>query len=87
MAWELEAMRIRKGVGRLNGAAPACAGCHRTLLPGEQLHRFETGRLLCALCLAKRPAHKPGPVSSERIRVTDRRLRVTRQATSGHTAQ
>lgn len=87
MAWELETIWIRKGVSQLNGGTPACAGCHRTLLPGEQLHRFETGRLLCALCLAKRPAHKPGPVSSEQIRVTDRRLRVTRHAPTGHTAQ
>ncbi len=80
MAHELETMLIRKGIGQLGAGTAVCAGCHRTLLSGEQLHRFETGRVLCALCVAKRPAHKPGPVSSEQIRVTDRRLRVTRNS-------
>jgi hypothetical protein len=76
MAREMEPILIRRGIGQLTSGTPKCAGCHRTLLSGEQLHRFETGRLLCQLCLAKLPAHKPRPVSSEQIRVTDRRLRI-----------
>jgi hypothetical protein len=78
MAREIEAMLIRKGIGEMSAARTSCSACRRTPLPGEALHHFETGRLLCDLCLAERPAHKPGPVSSERILVTDRMLRVTR---------
>lgn len=71
-------MLIRKGIGQLSAARISCSACNRTPLPGEQLHRFETGRTLCDLCLPQRPAHKPGPVSSEQVLVTERSIRVTR---------
>jgi hypothetical protein len=77
-AKEIEGMLIKKGIGQLSAARISCSDCNRTPLPGEQLHRFETGRLLCDLCLSRRPAHKPGPVSSEQVRVTRRPIRVAR---------
>jgi len=77
---ELETLLIRRGIGQLSATRHNCSECSRTVLPGERLHRFETGRQLCELCLAHRPAHKPGPVSSERVLVTERMLRVARTA-------
>jgi hypothetical protein len=75
---EIEGMLIRKGIGQLSAARISCSSCNRTPLPGEKLHRFETGRTLCDLCLPQRPAHKPGPISSEQVLVTERSIRITR---------
>jgi hypothetical protein len=75
---QIDSLFMRKGIGRLSATRVGCSGCSRTLLPGERIHRFETGRELCELCLARLPAHKPGPVSSERVLVTERMLRIAR---------
>jgi hypothetical protein len=76
MAGELESMLIRKGVGQMSAERHSCARCSRTPLPGEQMHRFDSGRLLCDLCMAETPKGRGEPVASERVHVTDRALRV-----------
>lgn len=78
VAGEFEAMMIRKGIGELRAARTSCTRCRRTPLPGEQLHHFESGRLLCDLCLAALPVDQRLPMSSERIRAGARLVRVAR---------
>jgi len=79
MAGEFEAMMIRKRIGELHAARTSCTRCRRTPLPGEQLHRFESGRVLCDLCLARLPIDQRLPMSSVRIRVSERLVRVARR--------
>jgi hypothetical protein len=80
MAGELESMLIRKGIDEMSASRHSCSRCLRTPLPGERLHRFESGRLLCDLCLARLPKDQRSPISSERIRVGARLLRIARPA-------
>jgi len=56
---------LRRSVGALAAERTCCAGCGRTPLVGETIHRYEDGRDLCALC---RPREREAPARSEAVR-------------------
>jgi hypothetical protein len=71
---DFESALIRKGVGAMRTARHVCSRCRRTPLTGERLHRFESGRELCDLCLAALPPGQGEPVASERVHASERPL-------------
>lgn len=80
MSSDLEIVLIRKGIGQMSAARHTCSRCSRTPLVGERLHRFESGRLLCELCLVHLPEEQRHDARPEQIRATSRVLRIARPA-------
>jgi hypothetical protein len=68
-----ELMMLRKGLGSRERHRPLCSRCGRTPLIGEYQYRLESDELLCGLCLSELPELDRAPVSSERVRATERR--------------
>ena len=77
---DLSAMLIRRCLGSTGPGAEACGDCRRTPLPGERLHRLETGGVLCDLCFAALPEERRLAVSSERVHASERPLSVVPMA-------
>jgi hypothetical protein len=75
MEGDLANALLRKGVGELTAHRASCAACHRSPLPGEQVHEMESGRSLCSLCLGGRT-----PVSSCMVHAAEKRLVVVPMA-------
>jgi hypothetical protein len=73
---DLGCLILRKSVKALADDRPRCRGCRRTPLVGERLHEMQTGRVLCALCVAALPEDRREPVRSELVHATDRHLAV-----------
>ena len=80
MARDLAAILLRKGVRRAQDDLLRCDDCRRTPLTGELLHVLEDDRVLCSLCLARVPQDQRAELSSRRVRASERRLAVVRQA-------
>jgi len=57
-----------------------CEHCRRTPLIGEVVHLLESGRQVCTLCIGRTPAKHGEPVSSKRVRATERPLAVVARA-------
>jgi ribosomal protein S27AE len=68
-----ELIMLRKGLGSMERDRPLCSRCGRSPLIGEYLHRLESSDLLCGLCLSELPEVDRAPVSSERVRASERR--------------
>lgn len=69
---DLEAARLQNSIRSMESHRPRCSGCRRTPLVGEYLHRLESDRLLCGLCLSRLPEADRGALRSERVRAPDR---------------
>lgn len=77
---DLESIMLRKSIGSMESDRPICSRCRRTPLVGEFLHRLESGRRLCGLCLAGLPDVDPAPVTSERVQAAERSIAVAKRA-------
>jgi hypothetical protein len=77
MAREIASILLRNSLGSLHSDRARCSSCLRTPLIGEHMHTLDSGRLVCSLCLSKAGAE---PVSSERVRATDKKLAVVPRA-------
>ncbi len=76
----MDSMLLRSFIGALPATAARCAGCRRTPLAGEIVHRLESGRLVCELCFAALPAGDRQATGSERVHASERRLAVVPKA-------
>ena len=77
---DMDALLVRSFIGALPSTAASCAGCRRTPLAGEIVHKLDSGRLMCELCFAALPADRRLAVSSERVPAGERRLSVVPKA-------
>jgi hypothetical protein len=77
---DLESIMLRKSIGSMESDRPICAGCQRTPLVGEFLHRLEAGQLVCGLCLAEMPESERASIESERVHAAERSIPVARRA-------
>jgi hypothetical protein len=77
---DMDSLLVRSFIGALSATAASCAGCGRTPLAGETMHRLDSGRLVCELCFAALPAERRFSVSSERVHASERRLSVVPKA-------
>ena len=50
---ELARRILRKSIGSMRDQWLHCSKCRRTPVPGEFVHRLESERIVCSLCLAK----------------------------------
>jgi hypothetical protein len=80
MARDLASQLLRKSLGAMAGERPCCSRCRRTPLPGELVHEFERGHLLCTLCVARLPESEREPLRSERVHAAERKLAVMPRA-------
>jgi hypothetical protein len=77
---ELASLILRRSLHALAHDRSSCSRCHRTPVPGELMHVFESDTALCSLCLARLPEAERSPLHSERVHVTDRRLAIVSRA-------
>ncbi len=57
-----------------------CSSCRRTPVPGEFVHRLDSGRVVCSLCLAKvSPSKREGAVA-DRVHAAERHVSAARRA-------
>lgn len=77
---DMDSLLVRSFIGALSATAVTCAGCRRTPLAGETVHRLDSGRLVCELCFAALPAERRLSVSRERVHASERRLSVVPKA-------
>ncbi|HEY7632196.1 MAG TPA: hypothetical protein VH817_15930 [Thermoleophilaceae bacterium] len=77
---ELASLILRRSLRALGSDRTSCSRCHRTPVPGELMHVFESDATLCSLCLARLPETERSPVRTERVHVTDRRISVVPRA-------
>jgi hypothetical protein len=77
---DISPILIRICLGAADSGAPSCSQCRRTPLAGERIHRLDSGKLLCDLCLAALPEERQTPVRSDRVGATERRLAVAPRA-------
>jgi hypothetical protein len=80
MARDLASRLLKKSLGAMAGERSCCSHCRRSPLPGELMHVFERGRMLCTLCVAKLPDDKREPLRSERVHAAERKLAVMPRA-------
>ena len=80
MGVELASLILRRSLGAVGSGRDSCSRCHRTPVAGELMHTFESGSVLCSLCLAGLPEAERSPLRSERVHVSDRRLSVVPKA-------
>ena len=80
MAREIASILLRNSLGSLHSDLAQCSGCRRTPLIGELMHTLDSGRVVCSLCLGPADAREGEPVSSERVRATDKKLAVVPRA-------
>ena len=74
-------MRIlKKSIGDIRSHCAHCGACGRTPVPGEFIHRLESGRAVCSLCLAKVPASKRAGAVPERVHASERHLAIAPRA-------
>jgi hypothetical protein len=76
----LQSIMLRKSIGSMESDRTTCSRCRRTPLVGEFLHRLESDQHVCGLCLARLPEIEQAPLSSERMRASERGLAVGRRA-------
>lgn len=57
-----------------------CSSCRRTPVPGEFVHRLESQRVVCSLCLANVPAAERDSAEPERVHAAERHLSVAPRA-------
>ena len=57
-----------------------CSSCRRTPVPGEFVHRLESERVVCSLCLAHVPATQREHAEAERVHASERHLSVAPRA-------
>jgi hypothetical protein len=57
-----------------------CNSCHRTPVPGEFIHRLESDRVVCSLCLGKVRAPQRDRAVEERVHAGERHLAVVPRA-------
>ena len=68
---------LRKSIGSMADDRATCVRCARTPLVGELMHRLESGRFVCGLCLKELPhAEREEALTSERMPAGERSLRV-----------
>jgi hypothetical protein len=77
---DMDSLLVRSFIGALPATAARCAGCMRTPLAGETVHRLEPGGLMCALCFAALPHGRRQAASSERVHASERPLAVAPKA-------
>jgi hypothetical protein len=76
---DLELALLRRSLAGLSHESDRCGACARTMLIGERVYEYESGRVLCELC-RDRDRHDPadshtlhGPAFGHTVRVLDRR--------------
>jgi len=57
-----------------------CSKCRRTPVPGEFIHRLESERIVCSLCLAKVSPSQRESATPERVHAGERQVSVARRA-------
>ncbi len=57
-----------------------CSSCRRTPVPGEFVHRLESERVVCSLCLAKVRASQRANAVAERVHAGERHVSVAPRA-------
>jgi hypothetical protein len=77
---ELASLILRRSLGAAGHNRESCSHCRRTPVAGELMHTFESGKVMCSLCVAGLPEAERSPLSSERVHVADRRLAVMPKA-------
>jgi hypothetical protein len=70
---ELASIILRRSLRALGSDRSSCDRCRRTPVAGELLHLFESGRVLCSLCVARLPESERPP-RTERVHVGERRI-------------
>ena len=60
--------------------SPHCSSCRRTPVPGEFVHRLESERVVCSLCLAKVRASQRENAVAERVHAGERHVSAARRA-------
>jgi len=77
---ELASLILRRSLGAVGHNCESCSRCRRTPVAGELMHTFESGKVMCSLCVAGLPEAERSPLRSERVHVADRRLAVVPKA-------
>ena len=77
---ELARRILKKSIGEMRSQCAHCSACRRTPLPGEFVHRLESGRSVCSLCLVKVPASERAAAVPERVHASERHLAVAPRA-------
>lgn len=76
---ELELALMRRSLAGLAESIERCGRCHRTMLIGERVYEYASGRAVCALCRDRERAAPEqthlvhGPEFGHTIRVVDHR--------------
>jgi len=76
---ELELALLRRGLHGLSATCERCGRCHRSLLVGERVFEYASGKALCELCAGRErtsPADSHmvhGPEFGHTMRIVDRR--------------
>ena len=60
--------------------ATHCGACRRTPVPGEFVHRLESGPTVCSLCLAKLTAVERDGAQAQRVHASERHVAVAPRA-------
>jgi hypothetical protein len=77
---ELASLILRRSLGAVGHNRDSCSSCHRIPVAGELMHTFESGKVLCSLCVASLPEAERSPLRSDRVHVADLRLAVVPRA-------
>lgn len=71
---------LRKSIVSLREQYVHCSSCRRTPVPGEFVHRLESERVVCSLCLGKVRAAERATAVAERVHAGERHVSVARRA-------
>jgi hypothetical protein len=77
---ELARRILRKSIVSMREEYLHCSSCRRTPVPGEFVHRLESERVVCSLCLAKVRASQRETAVAERVHAGERHVSVAQRA-------
>jgi hypothetical protein len=77
---ELARRILRKSIVSMRDESPHCSSCRRTPVPGEFVHRLESERVVCSLCLANVRASQRENAVAERVHAGERHVSAARRA-------
>lgn len=77
---ELARRILRRSITAMRSECARCSRCRRTPVPGEFVHRLQSERVVCSLCLAHvSEAERAGAVA-DRVHASERPLSVAPRA-------
>ena len=69
-----------RSVTAMRRECACCAKCRRTPVPGEFVHRLQSGRVVCSLCLVRVPEPERSGAVADRVHASERPLAVAPRA-------